>query len=463
MLKRTKIVCTLGPASEHPKVLVDMVKAGMNVARFNFSHGEYEWHARVMATVRKLSDKLKTPVAIMQDLQGPKIRVSELAKPVTIKRGQKIVIGRDFSMDFDVSGDVKKGHRILIQDGLMELVVDKVSGKLIHCTVRSGGTVRSHKGMNLPDTRLKSRVITEKDVADLKFGLKQNVDFVAFSFVRHAEDVKEMKKLIKKFNPKGFELPKVIAKIEVPEALENFDAILHEVDAIMVARGDLGVEIPESSVPVVQKDLIKKCLSAAKPVIVATQMLESMIENPRPTRAEASDVANAVIDHADCVMLSGESSYGKYPVEAVKFLQSTIEDVENSEYLRERCLFVGDKEGTKAAAIAASACELSRGVEGQAIIGVTDSGFTARFLSHQRPDPPVYMLTDKHKVYQQMALMWGVEPLLVKRYKNISALLDHAVDEVKKAKLIKKGQKVVVVAGRGSGERVNMLVVRNVK
>lgn len=444
-------------------MLTAMIESGMNVARMNFSHGTYEWFETAIAAVRTASTRLKEPVAVMQDLQGPKIRVSKLTGPVEIKKGQKVVIGKDFSMDFDVSGDVKKGHRILIQDGLMELVVDKVAGKNIHCTVRSGGTVRSHKGMNLPDTRIKARVLTTKDIADLKFGLKQNVDYVAFSFVRNASDVRELKKLIAKHNPKGFEAPKVIAKIEVPQALEEFDGILQEADAIMVARGDLGVEIPASKVPVVQKTLIKKCLAAAKPVIVATQMLESMVENPRPTRAEVSDVANAVIDHADAVMLSGETAYGKYPLEAVKAMNSTILDVEASEYLGERCLFQGDAEGVKAAAIAASACELSKGVQGDAIVSVTDSGFTARFLSHQRPWPPVYMLTDKAKICNQMALMWGVRPLLVKRYKTSVELLEHAIDEVKKAGFLKRGQKAVVVAGYSIGERVNMLVVRNVK
>lgn len=463
MNKRTKIVCTIGPASESTEMLEKMVRSGMNVARMNFSHGTHEWFEKAIKNVRTVSKKLKTPVAVMQDLQGPKIRVSELKEPVVIKAGQKVVIGKDFEMDFDVSKDVKKGERILIQDGLMELVVNKVVGKNIFCTVRSGGTVRSHKGMNLPDTKITARVLTEKDITDLKFGLKQDVDIVAFSFVRNAQDVVELKKLIKKYNPKSFEIPTVVAKIEVPEALKNFDEILKEVDGIMIARGDLGVEIAPSKVPIVQKDIIKKCLLAAKPVIVATQMLESMIENPRATRAEVSDVANAVIDKADAVMLSGETTYGKYPLEAVQVMSSTIEDVENSSYAGERCIFEGDSEGIKASAIALSACELGKGVGASAIISVTDSGFTARFLSHQRPASPVYMLTDKPKVCKQMCLMWGVEPLLVKRYKNALGLLDHAMDEVKKAGFVKKGDKVVVVAPNSIGSRVNMLMMNTVK
>lgn len=462
-MKSTKIICTIGPSSETPKMLASMVQNGMNVARLNFSHGTYENHAMLVKNVRAVSNKLKTPVAIMQDLQGPKIRVSELPAPVPIKAGQKVVIGQDFSMDFDVSSDVKKGHRILIQDGLMQLIVDKVVGKKIYCTVKNGGIIKSHKGMNLPDTRIKARVMTEKDIADLKFGLKQDVDLVALSFVRNAQDIIELKGLIKKYLPKGFEAPKIIAKIELPEALEEFDSILMETDAVMVARGDLGVEIPASKVPVIQKDLITKCLKAAKPVIVATQMLESMIENPRPTRAEVSDVANAVIDRADAVMLSGESAYGKYPLEAVKVMNETVIDVEASSYMNEHCLFEGENEGLKTSAIAASACDLSKGVKADAMVSVTDSGFTARFFSHQRPEPPVFMLTSSPKVYQQMALLWGIFPVLVKRYKNINELLEHAVGEVKKAKLINKGQKVVVVAGHSIGERVNMLAVQKVK
>ena len=461
-MKRTKIICTIGPSSESVDVLTKLVKAGLNVARLNFSHGTYENHLTLMKNVREVSSKLGVPVAILQDLQGPKIRVSTLEEPLAVKDGQKIIIGKDFKMDFDVSKDVKKGHRVLIQDGLIELVVDRVVNGNIHCTVRNGGAVKSHKGMNFPDTRLTARVLTEKDIADAKFGLLNDVDYIALSFVRNAQDVLDLKKIIKKYNPKGKTEPKVIAKIELPEAIEKFEEILNVSDAIMVARGDLGVEIPAGEVPVVQKDLIKKCLEHAKPVIVATQMLESMIDNPRPTRAEVSDVANAVIDQADCVMLSGESAYGKFPLNAVAVMNQTIEATERSPYIGPRCLFMGEKDLHKTAAIAAAACELAKGVDGKYIISATDTGNTARLLAHQRPGSEIIMVTDNPKIYRQMALIWGVVPLLVERWHTVLELLDHSVTEAKKTNLLKKGDKVVVVAGHPIGEKVNILEVKTV-
>ena len=323
----------MGPASQSVKTLEQMVKAGMNVARLNFSHGDHENHKLLIDNIRRVSAKAGVPIAIIQDLHGPKIRIKDLKAPLLVKIGDKVVINKDFQLDTEVSRSIRANQRILIEDGLIELEVDKVAGKYITCTVLSPGKIQNHKGVNLPRTKLKIPILTERDIADLKFGLKNNVDYVALSFVRNAKDVQNLKKLIVKFNPKNFTAPKIIAKIEKPEAVKNFNAILKKADAVMVARGDLGVEMPESQVPILQKEIIQKCLKSAKPVIVATQMLDSMIRNPRPTRAEVSDVANAVIDQSDAVMLSGESAFGKYPVKTVAEMAKIIEVTEKSHFL----------------------------------------------------------------------------------------------------------------------------------
>jgi pyruvate kinase len=475
-MKRTKIICTIGPASEDPKILTKMIQNGMNVARLNFSHGTYENHTTLMANIRAVSAKLKIPVAIMQDLQGPKIRISEMPKPQALKMNQKVVVGEDFTLDFDITHSVKPKENILIEDGLIELLVTKVTpskagkphtGK-IYCTVIAPGTVRSHKGVNLPRSQVTFPILTNKDIQDLKFGLQSDVDYVALSFVRNAGDIQNIKNLIKKYTPKGKELPKVVAKIERSEAVKNFDSILELTDAVMVARGDLGVEMADSQVPLIQKDLIARCSKVGKPVIVATQMLDSMIRNPRPTRAEVSDVANAVIDKADAVMLSGESAFGNYPVQAVMEMDRIIEATEASPY--DDALvkdFAGkSNEDKKAALIAGAVHQLSLGVDATTIIGTSESGYTARFVSRERPQKAVLLLTDRPKVYRQMCLFWGVTPLYVKNtsdFKNFETLLNYFVSEAKKLKMIKKGDKAVLVAGRPLGERMNLVQVVTVK
>lgn len=470
MKKRTKIICTIGPASEDPKILTKMIENGMNVARLNFSHGTYENHTKLIENIRLVSAKLKTPVAILQDLQGPKIRVSDMPQPMPVKIGQSVVIGEDFTLDFDITHSVKAKENILIEDGLIELLVTKVTpskpgkphtGK-IYCTVIAPGTIRSHKGVNLPHSRITFPILTNKDIQDLKFGLQSDVDYVALSFVRSVEDIQNIKKLIRKYNPKGYEEPKVIAKIERGEAIENFDEILEETDAVMVARGDLGVEIADSQVPMIQKRLISKCIKAGKPVIVATQMLDSMIRNPRPTRAEVSDVANAVIDRADAVMLSGESAYGNYPVQAVAEMCRIIEATEASPYDDTPSVkYDGNSVEDKKASLIANAVEkLAMGVDATAIIGTSESGYTARFVSRERPIAPTLILTDRPKVYRQMCLFWGITPLYVKSLsalKNVEGLLDYFVAEAKRMKFVKKGDKVVLVAGNPLGQRMNLV------
>jgi pyruvate kinase len=474
-MKRTKIIATIGPACESPKILTQLVKNGMNVARLNFSHGSYDNHLQLMENIRSVSAKLKTPIGIMQDLQGPKIRIGKLEKPVAVKKGQKINLGgATVPLDFDISVSVKAKERILIEDGLIELVATKVTkgkpGKpgLIECIVVAGGEIRSHKGVNLPDSVITFPIFTKKDIADLKFGLQNDVDFVALSFVRSKADIVHIKKLIEKYLPKGINHPQVIAKIERGEAVENFDEILEETDAVMVARGDLGVEVADSKVPLIQKSIIAKCNAAGKPVIVATQLLDSMIRNPRPTRAEVSDVANAVIDRADAVMLSGETAFGSYPVETVTEMCRIIEATENSPYddAPSHSFEGGSMDDFKASLIAGAVERLAMGVEAQAIIGTTESGYTARFVSRERPDAPVIILTDRAKVHRQMCLVWGITPLYVKSlgaFKTVEQLLNYFVTEVKRLKLIEKGETVVLVAGKPLGERMNLVQAVTVK
>lgn len=461
--KRTKIVCTIGPASESVKTLTEFVNNGMNVARLNFSHGTFETHAKLIRNLRTVASKTKQPIAILQDLQGPKIRVSTLAKPVNITAGKTITIGKDFGIDYDFSKFVKPGHRILIEDGIMELHVKKVQGKNIVCLVKTTGVIKSNKGINLPDTRITERVMPDKDVEDLKFGLKQNVDYVALSFVRHAKDVNHLRSLITKYLPKGMTPPQIIVKIELPEAVLKFDEILAATDAVMVARGDLGVEIDETKVPVVQKMMIEKCRQAAKPVIVATQMLDSMIRNPRPTRAEVTDVASAVMDKVDAVMLSGESAFGAYPVEAVSTMNKIIIETENSEYVTaETCEYVGDVESTEVAMLSDSVAYLAESTLSSAIIAGTQTGFTARFLSQPRPHVKLIMLTDNPTAVRQMALLWGVTPVLHKSVDRVLSYLEKALALAKKDGLVKKGDKVVLVTGNPIGRRVNLIEVQTV-
>lgn len=469
-MKRTNIICTIGPASEKIETLTAMVKQGMNVARLNFSHGSYENHAMLIKNIRLVSSKLNIPIAILQDLQGPKIRVKQLPAPISVKAGQKLILGKDFDLDYDVYSSVKVGEHILIEDGLTILKIVSIKGKHVVCRAENSGAIQSHKGVNLPDSRIAFPIFTKKDIADLKFGLTQDVDFVALSFVRDSADVVRLKKMIKQYLPTGQTAPKVIAKIERKEALEDMQNILKESDAIMVARGDLGVEMSDSIVPVAQKNIINMCIQAAKPVIVATQMLDSMIHNPRPTRAEVSDVANAVIDKADCVMLSGETAFGKYPVETVAEMSRIIGVTELSPYALARSPysdeFTSDLSEARATMLAYSAYDLAEQIGAAAIIGTTESGFTARFISQQRPDMPIFLVTDNPKVYRQMCLNWGVRPLYVKSMsglKQIKDLLDYLINEAKTYKVVKRGDEVVLIAGNPLGQRMNLVYLSKVK
>lgn len=457
-MKKTKIICTLGPASQSVKTIAEMVKAGMNVARLNFSHGDHENHKLLIENIRKVSSKFGIPIAIIQDLHGPKIRVADLKEPIVVKVGDKIIIGKDFKLDAEVAKSLRPKQRILIEDGLIELEVEKIQGRHITCVALSGGKIQNHKGVNLPRTKLKIPILTERDIEDLKFGLKNNVDYVALSFVRSAKDVRNLKKLIEKYNPRNLTPPRIIAKIEKPEAVKNFNSVLREADAIMVARGDLGVEMPESQVPIIQKDIIQKALKSAKPVIVATQMLDSMIRNPRPTRAEVSDVANAVIDQTDCVMLSGESAFGKFPVRSVAEMNRIIEVTEKSHFLPKHEHLL-EKKASKLEAISEGVFDLAEHTRAKVIVGATASGFTAREIAHKRPRAKLIMLTPNEKSQRQMVLIWGVESFLMPMVKTLEELIARMLDLVKKKKFARKGDRVVVVTGEPLGQKENLNLV----
>jgi pyruvate kinase len=439
----------------------------MNVARLNFSHGTYADHAKLLKTIRSASDRSGVLVSILQDLQGPRIRLGDLpSEGVDIKKGEKVIFTTGKTQGAlpvtysKLHNEIKEGERILIADGVYEFIVEKVSGKNIQCKATTKAHLTSHKGMNFPDSKLKISSLSDKDIADLEFGIKHKVDFVALSFVRSADDVKRLKALIAQFEKKHkvreSVAPAIIVKIEKPEAVENFDAILEVTDGVMIARGDLGIELPAQNVPLLQKELIAKCNAAGKPVIVATQMLESMISNPRPTRAEISDVSNAVIDHTDAVMLSGETAMGAYPVQAVQYMAATIEMTEKSSYddvqyskdILQRV--AGDE------AVAAFAAIMSQRVHADALMVATESGTTARLVSKYRPELPVYATTNSDRIARQLNLSWGIVPLKVTG-KSIEEIAARAQARLKKKKLLKHKDQVIVVFGKSRNHREGQL------
>jgi len=458
MKKQTKIICTIGPASEDKKIMGQMLNAGMNIARLNFSHGTYQQHSRLIRNLRSASKKTGKPVGILQDLQGPKIRVGDIKGELILKKGQAVILngksGGKGAIRIPVTykelhKDVKGGDRILLDDGLIELVVEGVFKKDIRTTVKIGGTLTSHKGMNLPDSVIKLSSLTNKDKEDLKFGLKNKVDFVALSFVRDKSDVLELRKLFPKKNP-----PFLIVKIEKHEAVKNFDKILEVVDGVMVARGDLALEILTEKVPVVQKDIIAKCLNSAKPVIVATQMLHTMIENPRPTRAEVSDVANAVIDHADALMLSGESAVGKYPIKAIQMMTKTILNTEHSRY---------DDLQTCSTPVAGSMGEvtriLSESPKTKAVVVVSDSAETARLVSRFRPELPIYASITDERASRELLLSWGIQPYFISKRKKIKKLTPKLIKLLKKQKLLNPKDSIVVVENEGVDNSIRLIQI----
>jgi pyruvate kinase len=434
-MKKTKIVATLGPASSSKEVLKEMMLEGLNVCRLNFSHGAYDDHANSIKIIRELNDELGLNVAILADLQGPKIRTNEMeANGVLLEVGNEIKIITDkvvgnavrFSINYQkLPQDVSPGEKILLDDGKIMLEVITTNGKTeITCKIIQGGILSSKKGVNFPNTNISLPSLTEKDQLDLEFALDHEVDWIGLSFVRSARDIIELKHRISARGAKA----KVIAKIEKPEALDNIDDIIKESDGLMVARGDLGVEIPYQNVPLIQKMLISKCVRKAKPVIVATQMMESMITNMTPSRAEVNDVANAVLDGTDAVMLSGETSVGKYPVEVIRTMSNIIKEMEthegiyNKEELPER-----NQERFISDSICFNACRLSQRVEAKAIITMSFSGYTAYKIASQRPNTSIFIFTSNRSILTQLNLLWGVRAF----YYNKHISTDHTIADIK--------------------------------
>ncbi|WP_215222968.1 pyruvate kinase [Echinicola shivajiensis] len=413
--KKTKILATVGPASNNEQTLKELVDAGVNVFRLNFSHGNHEGHAEVIRLIRKINKENNLNIGILQDLQGPKIRVGEVENNgVEIKEGDKITITSEpvvgtsslvSTVYQNLPQDVNPGDRILIDDGNLELLVNKTEGINVDCTVVHGGILKSRKGINLPNTKVSAPSLTEKDKEDLVFGLENEVDWIALSFVRSAEDIADLKKRIEDAGKSC----KIVAKIEKPEALDNIDEIIELTDGLMVARGDLGVEVPMEMVPLWQKRLVEKCKLACKPVIIATQMLESMIQNPRPTRAETNDVANAVLDGADAVMLSAETASGAYPVHAVKAMTSVIKHVEDNSDVYHNLYKIPENDETFLSNnLILMASRLSRNVKAKAIVGITASGFTAFRIASHRPFAENIVFTMNKTLITQLSLVWGV-------------------------------------------------------
>lgn len=477
MLKHTKIVCTLGPSCEKSETIEKMVKAGMNVARLNFSHGNYKNHAMLIRNIRKVSKKLHMPIGILQDLQGPKIRIGVLpAEGVELKNGKDIIFttekkeysGKEIPLDYELLHKfLKPGERILISDGKIETKVKKVVGKKIYATVVAGGNIISHKGINVPESTLKVRAMTEKDKEDAKFGVEQGVDFVALSFVRTAEDILELRKLIqgheKKTKKQGEAPIRIIAKIERREAIENIEEIMKVVDGIMIARGDLGVEVRAAEVPILQKKLIETAMMYHKPVIVATQMLDSMQESIRPTRAEVSDVANAVIDHTDAVMLSNETATGKYPVQVVEIMKQIIEEAEQShyDYLNFSEISVADEDINSI--IGGMARLVGEKVGVRYIVAASLSGQIARIISSHRPELQILAPTPSERVMRQLCLSWGVTSFLMQECNSIDDLIQTSLEALRKKKWLRKGEEIVLVSGvPGKPGAVNRLEVKKI-
>jgi len=496
-MKRTKIVCTIGPASENEKTLSEMVKKGMNVARLNFSHGDFSSHKKNIKLIRKISERLQIPVGIIADLQGPRIRVSnekellvskndiievrEMPIPVKVNALKKIIskfaisraANKHKRLNLDLIGVVrmvKNGSSILIEDGLIKLKVLKRAKDHLVCRVTNSGRILPRKGVNIPGISSKLGAITARDKEVIDFALAQNVDFVAMSFVRTAEEIEYLKKLIKKkSNPpsprlrrarKKTGLAQVIAKIERKEAIKNFKKILAATDAVMVARGDLGIEMPQADLPILQKEICAKCVQAGKPVIVATQMLDSMIRNPRPTRAEVTDVSNAVIDHADALMLSGETASGKYPVESVDTMSQIIRRTERSPFDDLDHGFLGDQNSSISAAVAQAAHELLKDSQAKAVVVASLSGFTARMITRHRPEQKIFVMTNNEKTHNQLALVWGVNSFVLPDCKDLDELIDKSMETIKKNKLLKKKDRVVIVAGRPHVKKEHMSLVK---
>ncbi|MDX9893479.1 MAG: pyruvate kinase [Patescibacteria group bacterium] len=482
-MKRTKIVCTIGPASESKSKIEQMIKSGLNVARLNFSHGTYKHHAMLIANIRAVAKKLNQPVAILQDLQGPRIRIGNVAaEGIKLEEGQEIfLVPEHFKISLkDVSTfipiqypnlyrDVKPNDPILIDDAKIELKVLEIKKQAIKCKVKIGDVIKSHKGMNFPKSHITTPPVTAKDQEDLRFGLKQNIDFVALSFVKDAQDLIKLRRYIHQVETrlgskfKDFKKPKrsgnwpgthtkIIAKIERPEAVTNFEEILQAADGIMVARGDLGLEIPLEDLPLIQKKIVRRCVEESKPVIVATQMLDSMIRYPVPTRAEVSDVANAILDGTDAIMLSGETATGKYPLKAVRVMSKIAHEVEKTE-IAEHYKIQQDlkKLGGITETVSFAVQSIAKDLNAKLIVCATTSGFTARSIVKYRPQISVVALAASEKTRNQLCLSWGVDAYYLPFNSSFTQLVGKIKSLCLNKKLIDKGDVLVLAAGHPFG------------
>lgn len=470
--KRTKIVATVGPASDDSEILEKLVEAGVNVFRLNFSHGSLENKAEIIKSIRLIALKLNRSIAILGDLQGPKIRVGLIeGGQMSVANGSQLVITTDeceglngkVSTSYkDFANDVAVGDRILMDDGLLEFKVTNIQGNEVCCETVHGGILKSRKGINLPNTKVSAKSLSEKDKEDLLFCINNDVDYIALSFVRSAEDIAEVKEII---SNNSSDIP-VIAKIEKPEAVANIDSILKISDGIMVARGDLGVEIDPEKVPLIQKNIISKCNEAGKPVITATQMLESMVTNPRPTRAETSDVANSVIDGTDALMLSAETASGQFPVEAVSVMSRIAEDVEKETLSKwNNCQPVKGSRLSMTDAIGYGACSVSEHVGAEAILVFTQTGKSAALVSKYRTAIPIYATTPSIKVRRRLALYYGVYSLMVENREDTDSRIDAACEKALRANILTKGDVIVVTMGSPVSAQgtTNLLKVLEVK
>jgi len=460
---KIKIVATIGPASGDFEIQEEMVKAGLNCARFNFSHGNYDEFKRWTFNLRKIAQNLNRPLAIMQDLQGPRIRVGSLEKEVLLKEGDIIKIGfkegdGDIFLDnSSIFEDLKPKERILFQEGEVEVLIKEKDKTCLIGEVIRGGKIEARKGANFPDSKLNLSSLGHRDEKDALYGLELGVDYVALSFVRKAEDIEQLRKFLALHTKRP--LPKIIAKIEKREAVDNIESILKAADGIMVARGDLGIEIPREHVPLIQKELVNKARAHGKLVIIATQMLESMIHRPIPTRAEVSDVANAILDGADSVMLSEETSVGNYPVESVEQMAKIIKHTEK--FLKEMPL---EHSVSEVDVLGKAACGMALRVMAKYIVCVTNSGYTALMISKHRPPVPIIALTPFEQVYRQLSLVWGIEPKVLPLFHTTDELIFQSVDCLKKYKLVKPKDKIIILAGHPAGEagHTNLLKMQTI-
>lgn len=467
-MRRTKIVCTIGPASESEEMLGELMKAGMNVARFNFSHGTHEEHKAKFGRVLKVSGELGMSIATMLDTKGPEIRLRNFENgKVQLIPGQMFtlttedILGNEKRASItykNLKNDVKQGIKVLIDDGKIEMEVSKIVGEEILCTVKNGGVVSNHKGINVPGARLSMPYISDVDREDILFGIQMGFDFIAASFVRTKEDILDIKQIL----DENKSPMKIIAKIESVQGLQNLEEILSVSDGIMVARGDMGVELPLEEVPVIQKRMIKMAVAEGKHVITATQMLESMIQNPRPTRAETNDVANAIYDGTTAIMLSGESAAGKYPVEAVRTMARIAERTEQAiDYNGRMRRYSPQNQEDVTTAISYATCTTAMHLNAEAIITVTMSGFTAEMVSRYKPGCPIIGCSVNPRVCRQMALLWGVTPVLMSKEEKTGELFETAKYLAKKQQLIHNGDTIVLTAGipLGISGRTNMIHV----